>query len=81
MTQQLRRGTMMLVLSGSTILAIAPQARAQATPGSGYHVTRHIDVGGEGGWDYLTYDAPHHHLFLSHGTQVDIVDPDAGAVV
>jgi YVTN family beta-propeller protein len=36
-------------------------------------------VGGDGGWDYLTFRAP--YLFISRGTRVDIFDPRRGAVV
>jgi DNA-binding beta-propeller fold protein YncE len=57
------------------------EAQAPGEPGSSYHVARRITVGGEGGWDYLTYDPVRHHLFLSHATQVEVLDPDRGEVV
>ena len=66
---------------GGTPVAAAQALPAQVSTGAGYHVARRISVGGEGGWDYLTYDPARHHLFLSHGTQVEVVDPDAGLVV
>jgi DNA-binding beta-propeller fold protein YncE len=46
-----------------------------------YHVIRHIPVGGEGGWDYLTVDAATHRLFLSHATEVDVLDETSGGHV
>jgi DNA-binding beta-propeller fold protein YncE len=80
MTDRCRRGPLAVLIAASTLFTASPLG-AQAAAGSGYHVTRHIAVGGEGGWDYLTYDAPRKHLFLSHATQVDVVDPDAGTVI
>ena len=46
-----------------------------------YRVVRHMNVGGEGGWDYLTVDSPGHRLFLSRGTHVMVVDLRSGNVV
>jgi DNA-binding beta-propeller fold protein YncE len=46
-----------------------------------YHVARHIPVGGEGGWDYLTVDSASHRLFVSHADRVEVVDVDSGKVV
>jgi DNA-binding beta-propeller fold protein YncE len=62
-------------------LGAAAPAAAQAPAGAGYHVTKTIEIGGEGGWDYLAYEPSRRHLFVSHSTEVDVVDPDAGAVV
>jgi DNA-binding beta-propeller fold protein YncE len=49
--------------------------------GSGYRVIARIDVGGEGGWDYITFDPATPRLFVAHATRVDVVDPDAGKVI
>lgn len=46
-----------------------------------YHVVRHIPIGGEGGWDYLTVDAASRRVFVSHGTEVVVVNADSGKVV
>jgi DNA-binding beta-propeller fold protein YncE len=37
-------------------------------------VLKRIPIGGEGGWDYLTADRDRHRLFVTHGTEVDVVD-------
>jgi len=42
--------------------------------GAGYHVKQHIAIGGEGGWDALTVDETLRRLFVSHGTEVDVVN-------
>jgi DNA-binding beta-propeller fold protein YncE len=40
----------------------------------GYKVKGSIAIGGSGGWDYLAADAPNRKLYVSHGTQVEVVD-------
>jgi DNA-binding beta-propeller fold protein YncE len=62
------------------LLAIATVAVA-AIAAEGYKVVNKIQVGGTGGWDYLLYDASADRLFVSHGSQVEVVDPNAGKVV
>lgn len=44
-------------------------------------VLRHIAVGGEGGWDYLTVDASARRLFASHSDRVEVIDLDRGKVI
>ena len=46
-----------------------------------YKLTGHFPVGGDGGWDYLTVDAPSRRLFVSRSTHVMVIDPDSGKVV
>lgn len=48
---------------------------------AGYHVVRHIAIGGEGGWDYLSVDEKAHRLYVSHGTEVDVIDLAKGTKV
>jgi YVTN family beta-propeller protein len=48
---------------------------------SGYHVIKQVKLGGEGGWDYLTFDAKSNRLYISRSTHVMVVDADSGAVV
>ena len=38
-------------------------------------------VGGDGGWDYVTVDAPHHRLFVTRSTHTIAVDEESGAVL
>lgn len=48
---------------------------------SGYHIIKKIPIPGEGGWDYLTIDESARRLYVSHGTQVEVLDVDSGAIV
>jgi DNA-binding beta-propeller fold protein YncE len=46
-----------------------------------YHVVRHINIGGTGGWDYVTVDSASRRLYVSHSDHVEVVDIDRGKVV
>ena len=54
-------------------LCLALPAAAQ----SGYKITQRITIPGTGGWDYLTVDEAARRLYVSHGTQVEVVDIDS----
>jgi DNA-binding beta-propeller fold protein YncE len=46
-----------------------------------YHVVKKIPIPGQGGFDYLTIDEGARRLYVSHGTQVEVLDVDSGAIV
>ena len=54
---------------------------ATAFAAEGYKVLTKIKIGGTGGWDYVALDNTNRRLYASHGTNVEVVDPDAGKVV
>ena len=54
---------------------------AAAFGAEGYKLVNKIKVGGTGGWDYVTLDPVNRRLYVSHGSAVEVVDPDAGKVV
>jgi DNA-binding beta-propeller fold protein YncE len=62
------------------VLTIA-LAAAAAFAAEGYKVLTKIKIGGEGRWDYVAMDSANRRLYVSHGTSVEVVDPDAGKVV
>jgi len=37
--------------------------------------------GGKEYWDYITFDASTRRLYISHNTEVKVVDADSGAIV
>ena len=39
-----------------------------------YHFIKEIPIGGEGGWDYCTVDSAGQRLYVSHGSEVVVVD-------
>ena len=49
--------------------------------GTGYKVSTRYPVPGNSGFDYLTIDSTARRLYVSHGTQVDVVNPDNGQLI
>ena len=56
-------------------------AMIQLQSGSGYKVETRYPVPGNGGFDYVTIDSAARRLYLSHGSQVDVIDPDNGKFI
>ena len=50
-------------------LAVAPKAADGP-----YQFIKDVEIGGEGGWDYLNLDAAGKRLLISHGTKVVVFD-------
>jgi DNA-binding beta-propeller fold protein YncE len=46
-----------------------------------YKLVKTIQVGGSGGWDYLAADSHNRRLYVSHGTEVDVLNLDSGKLV
>jgi DNA-binding beta-propeller fold protein YncE len=59
-----------LLLSAAASVALA----AGASAASGYHLVESVTVGGDTFWDAVTFDASSHHIFITHGTHVVVVD-------
>lgn len=49
--------------------------------GTGYKVVTRYPVPGNGGFDYLMIDSAARRLYVSHGTQVDVLNPDNGKLI
>ena len=64
----------------SAIIALS-FAIATVQGGSGYKVETRYPVPGNGGWDYVTIDSAARRLYLSHGTEVNVVDADNGKLI
>jgi len=63
-----------------TTLFLMLAAAALAAPPS-YKVITKIKVGGAGGWDYVFVDSGNHRLYVSHGTQTEVIDTNTDKVV
>ena len=59
--------TIVLALSGLIVGAASP---------SGYRLAGQVPLPGAGGWDYLTVDASARRVYISHATQVEVLDAD-----
>jgi YVTN family beta-propeller protein len=65
----------------TTILLVLSVALMTLQNGTGYKVETRYPVPGNGGFDYVTIDSAARRLYLSHGTQVDVVDADTGKLI
>jgi YVTN family beta-propeller protein len=66
--------------TGSGMAAHPASAPVSAGTGAGYHLVRTIPVGGEGGWDYLSFDSGANRLYISRGSHVMVLDAETGRV-
>jgi len=64
----------------NTITAIGCAA-ALAYAASGYKVLDKLPLPGAGGWDYVTLDSDARRLYISHSTQVEVINPDTGKAI
>jgi DNA-binding beta-propeller fold protein YncE len=62
------------------VLMFAASAACQSSQG-GFHIIKKIPIPGQGSWDYLTVDENARRLYISHGTQVEVLDIDTGTIV
>ena len=62
-----------LLLIASGLLPVKAQ--------SGWTVEKTINIGGDGGWDYVTADPEHHRLFVTRTTHTQVIDADSGKVL
>lgn len=69
------------MITMKSALIAATLALAILQGGAGYKVETRYPVPGNGGFDYVTIDSAARRLYLSHGTQVDVVDPDNGKLI
>src|SRR5579862_7643430 len=76
------RGTQMrnrtFCLAAVVVLSCAMFAAPQ---NGGYAIIKKIPIPGSGSWDYLTVDTGARRLYVSHGTQVEVVDIDSLSIV
>ena len=61
-----------ILATGLLLIGISLALNAQQ-----YSVTSRIPIGGEGGWDYLYADSASRQLYVSHGTEVQVVNLDS----
>src|SRR2546430_11199030 len=58
----------------SAVICLAAEA-------PGFKVTEKYPVPGNGGFDYIVFDSSSNRLYVSHGTEVDVLDADSGKVL
>ena len=66
------------VAYGQQLTPVPPPATG--LPAHPFFITKTWVIGGEGDWDYLTMDPTARQLFIAHGSSVQVVDVETGAV-
>ena len=59
------------------LIALAPIGHAEEP----YHFIKEVPLRGDGGWDYLTVDSAAQRLYVSHGTEMVVIDLTKDTVV
>src|SRR5207237_4012303 len=67
-------------LMSTKVIILTSLAVTALFAATGYHVGNKIPIGGDGGWDYVTVDPDARRVYVSHATEVVILDADAGTV-
>lgn len=66
-------------LAGGSMVALVSAAALAAT--ANYQLLKKVPVPGAGGWDYLSVDDTARRIYISHATQVDVLDADSFGLV
>src|SRR5260370_14344931 len=69
-------GVLVIVVSAFSLMAAAP----------GYHLLKKYSFGAAEGatreyFDYITVDSAARRVYLSHGTEIKVIDADSGALI
>src|SRR5262245_63799246 len=68
----------------SRLLTVIAMFFGFAMPGvgpSGYREVNRVTIPGPTGWDYVTVDANSRRVYVSHSTQVEVLDADTLRVI
>jgi YVTN family beta-propeller protein len=52
-----------------------------AAEAPGFKVTKRYAVPGDGGFDYIVFDSSSNRLYVSHGTEMDVLDAESGKML
>src|ERR1700728_229868 len=73
-----KMGMLWHVLAPLALLAAFAIAAAAA---GAYHLIKKIPIPGDGVWDYVAADSDARRLYVSHDTEIVVLDLDSGAIV
>src|SRR5690242_14597808 len=70
----MKNATTLLMILALNTLGFAAEA-------PGFKVTKRYPVPGNGGFDYIVFDGSANRLYVSHGTEVNVLDAGSGKVL
>ena len=65
---------------GTTLIGLVTAAFL-AQGAAEYKIQTRYPIAGAGGWDYITVDSSARRLYVSHATQVEVLNADTGAMI
>jgi len=69
------------IIAGLLIAVISFTLSGRVSAQGTWAVEKTFHIGGDGGWDYLTLDAPNHRLYIPRSTHTMVVDADSGKTI
>lgn len=69
--------TKMMTIAVAALATVGVYAQQHAT----FHITRTVNLGGDGSWDYLRFDPDGNRLFITRSTRVMVVDLASGKLI
>ncbi len=70
-----------LTVAVGLILPNFAHAQKKSSSMAKYKLLKKIAIGGEGSWDYPAFDGKNHRLYISHESEVVVVDTTSGEIV
>jgi len=69
------------LFAGLLIAVVSFTLSARVAAQGTWAVENTFHIGGDGGWDYVTFDAKNHRLYIPRSTHTMVVDADSGKTV
>jgi len=69
------------IIAGLLIAVISLTLSGRVSAQGTWAVEKTFHIGGDGGWDYLTVDAPNHRLYIPRSTHTMVIDADSGKTI
>lgn len=66
------------IIAGTLWVALIPVIHLQAQNKKDFHIIKTFHIASPGGWDYIAVGPGNNRLYVSHGTQVNILDKTTG---
>ena len=77
----MKKPTSRAIVLATFFFALSTVINAQTASKNSYHLLNKIEIGGDGGWDYVFDDSDAHRLYVSHATKVIVINTDTDKVV
>jgi len=71
----------LLVIAGAAALGLTRTCGAAVHSEPHYRISQTVSLGAPDRWDYVTFDARSHRVFVSHGDRVTVIDGHDGKVL